>query len=53
MKKTAKISLYFIVLGGFLLLGGIAFQMLIGVSTMLVSDFTMEQFAYLGSHFNI
>jgi amino acid transporter len=46
MKKTAKISLYFIIVGGFLLLGGIAFQMLIGISTMLISDSTMEQFGY-------
>ncbi len=46
MNKIAKISLYFLIIGAFLLLGGIAFQMLIGISTMLISDVSMEQFGY-------
>jgi hypothetical protein len=46
MKNIAKTSLYFLIIGAFLLLGGIAFQMLIGISTMLTSDATMEQFGY-------
>jgi hypothetical protein len=46
MKKSAKITLFFLIIGGFLLLGGIAFQMLIGISTMLTSNLLMEQFGY-------
>lgn len=47
MKKSAKTSLYFLVLGAFLLLGGIAFQMLIGISTMMTTDKLMEQFGFI------
>ena len=46
MKIIAKISLCTLIIGSFLLLGGIAFQMLIGISTMLISDTSMEQFGY-------
>lgn len=46
MKISAKTSLYTLIVGVFLLLGGITFQMLIGISTMLISDVSMEQFGY-------
>jgi hypothetical protein len=47
MTKSAKTALYFLILGCFLLLGGIAFQMLIGISTMLTTDKLMEQFGFI------
>lgn len=46
MKVSAKISLYFLIIGSFLLLGGIAFQMLIGISTMQLTDKSLEQYGF-------
>ena len=46
MNTTAKISLYFLALGASLLLGGIAFQMVIGISLMSVVDESAERFGY-------
>jgi hypothetical protein len=46
MNRTAKTILFILIIGAFLLLGGIAFQMLIGISTMLASNSVMEQFGY-------
>ncbi len=46
MNRLSKLSLYFLIMGAMVLLGGIAFQMLIGISTMLVSNTVMEQFGY-------
>jgi len=46
MKTSAKIALYVLVLGAALLLGGIAFQMVVGISLMSVTDKSAEMFGY-------
>jgi hypothetical protein len=46
MSKAAKIALYFLALGAAILLGGIAFQMIIGISLMSVTDKSAELFGY-------
>ncbi|HNT78915.1 MAG TPA: hypothetical protein PKH77_28240 [Anaerolineae bacterium] len=46
MKTSAKIALYALVLGTALLLGGIAFQMVVGISLMSVTDTSAEVFGY-------
>jgi hypothetical protein len=47
MNKPAKIALYFLVIGGALLLGGIASQMIVGISLMDVTDESVERFGYM------
>jgi len=47
MTKQAKIALYFLVIGMSLLLGGIAYQIMVGVSTMSITDEPIERFGYL------
>jgi hypothetical protein len=47
MNKLAKMALYTLILGGALLLGGIAFQMIIGISLMNVTDGGIERFGYM------
>jgi hypothetical protein len=46
MNKSAKIALYFLTIGAALLLGGIAFQMVIGISLMSVVEENVEKFGY-------
>jgi hypothetical protein len=46
MNSSAKISLYFLALGAALLLGGIAFQMVIGISLMSIVDESAERFGF-------
>ena len=46
MNQSARISLYFLALGASLLLGGIAFQMVIGISLMSVVDESAERFGF-------
>jgi len=47
MTKPAKIALYFLTIGITLLLGGIAHQIMVGISTMGVTDEPVERFGYL------
>ncbi len=47
MTQPAKIVLYFLALGIALLLGGIAYQIMVGVSTMSITDEPIERFGYL------
>jgi hypothetical protein len=45
--KLAKIALYFLLLGAALLLGGIALQMVTGISVMNVTDPAAEKFGFM------
>jgi hypothetical protein len=47
MAKKAKFSLYVLVLGAALLLGGIAHQIIVGVSLMNMTDPAVEQFGFM------
>lgn len=47
MTTQAKIALYFLAMGIILLLGGIAYQIIVGVSTMAITDETVERFGYM------
>lgn len=46
LSKQAKLSLYALLVGGALFLGGIAYQILVGVSTMMVTDEAAEVFGF-------
>lgn len=45
--KNAKAALYFLLIGSMLLLGGIGFQMIVGISTMKVENELFERFGYI------
>ena len=47
MNTPAKVALYALILGGALLLGGIAFQMVIGISLLNVTSESVERFGYM------
>jgi len=46
LSKRAKIVLYVLLVGGAIFLGGIAYQILVGVSTMMVTEEAAELFGY-------
>jgi len=47
MNKPTKIAFYFLLLGAALLLGGIADQIVVGVSLMDVTEESVERFGYM------
>ncbi len=47
MTTQAKIALYFLAIGISLLLGGIAYQIMVGLSTMAITDESIERFGYM------
>jgi len=47
MNTKTKFALYFLVLGAALLLGGIAHQIIVGISLMEVTDSAVERFGFL------
>ncbi len=46
LSKQAKASLYTLLVGGVVFLGGIAYQILVGVSTMMVTEETAKVFGF-------
>lgn len=46
LSKAAKTSLYTLLVGGAIFLGAIAYQILVGVSTMMVTDPRAEMFGF-------
>ena len=53
MNMKTKFALYFLILGIALLLGGIAHQIIVGISLMEVTDPQVEQFGFMLMFMNL
>ena len=47
LSQRAKFALYLLLIGGIILLGGIAYQILVGISTMNLTNSDAELFGYM------